>query len=95
MSIYRRAAKRDSVEPEIVEALVKAGCTVERLSKKGVPDLLVGFIDPDTNVPTNILMEAKSKGGKLTQDQIDWIAKWQGQVYVVYSIEEALQAVGR
>ncbi len=95
MSIYRRAAKRDSIEPEIVEALTGVGCTVEKLSKKGVPDLLVGFIDPDTGTPTNILMEAKSKGGKLTQDQKEWITKWKGQVYVVYSIEEALQAVGR
>ena len=96
MSLRRYAAKRDKVEAEVISALLLAGCTVEQLSKKGVPDLLVGFNDPFNNgLPTNILMEVKSDGGKLTPDQQEWISNWQGQVYVVYSIEEALQAVGR
>lgn len=95
MSLRRYAAKRDKIEAEVISALLAVGCTVQQLSIKGVPDLLVGFPDPLSGWPTNILMEAKSKGGKLTPDQIEWIEKWEGQVFVVYSVEEALLAVGR
>lgn len=94
MSVHRFAAKRDTIENEIVAALLTVGCTVQKLSIKGVPDLLVGFSDTD-GTPTNILIECKSAGGKLTDDQKEWIAEWAGQIYVVYSIEEAMEAVGR
>lgn len=95
MTIPRYAARRDKTEADIVSALLASGCTVQQLSIRGVPDLLVGFVDPETGMPTNILMEAKSKRGKLTPDQVEWIENWNGQVYVVYSVEEALQAIGR
>lgn len=95
MSLHRRAAKRDANEREIIEALTAAGCTVQQLSAKGVPDLLVGYIDPETGAPTNALMEVKSAGGKLTADEQDWLEWWNGQVFVVYSAEQALEAIGR
>jgi hypothetical protein len=37
----RRAAKRDSAEGPIIEALRKAGAYVVQLSQPGVPDLMV------------------------------------------------------
>lgn len=91
----RKAAKRDKNEREIIETLTAIGCTVQQLSAKGVPDLLVGFQDPETGQPTNLLMEIKDKGGTLTPDQVAWINTWEGQVYVVYTVQEALLAVGR
>ncbi len=95
MSVHRFAAKRDTIEPKIISALLAAGCTVQQLSVRGCPDLLVGFVDPETGEPKNALIECKSKGGKLTDDQKDWIAKWAGQVFVVYSVEDAMEAIGR
>ena len=41
----------------------------------------------------NCLLEAKSKGGKLNDEQLDWHTNWRGQVAVVRSTEEAIGAV--
>ena len=41
MSQNRFSAKRDENEPEIVDALRKAGYFVSRLNGTGIPDLLV------------------------------------------------------
>lgn len=95
MAVHRQAPRRDSNEREIIEALKLAGATVQQLSEKGVPDLLVGFTDPETGEPTNVLLEVKSEGGKLTPDQKAWIEDWGGQVFVVYSVEDALEAIGK
>ena len=95
MSIHRYAAKRDGNELEIIQGLRAAGCSVQQLSVKGAPDLLVGIFDPETGAPTNFLMEVKDKRGKLTPDEREWIDAWQGQVCVVYTVEEALEVIGR
>lgn len=94
MSIPRRAAKRDEVESEIVQALIDAGCTIVRLSMQDVPDLLVGYIDPVIG-PANVLMEVKTGNNKLRDGQQKWIDRWNGSVYVVRSVEDALFAIGR
>lgn len=95
MSIRRTAAKRDKNERAIIEALQACGCSVQQLSMKGVPDLLVGFTDPYTGELHNYLIEVKDKGGKLTPDEIAWHAAWQGGVYVVYTVGHALELIGR
>lgn len=89
-----RAAKIDANQNEIVNALRKAGCSVQILSSvgKGCPDILVGFCG------VNILMEIKDgnkpkSSQKLTPDQVDWHEKWEGQVVVVNSIDEALSQI--
>lgn len=89
MAVNRRAAKRDGNERPIIDALRAAGATVEQLSKKGVPDLLVGFQGQ------TFLMEVKESKGKLTPDEETWIAGWRGQVYIVRSVEQALEIIGR
>lgn len=66
-------AKRDDSEPEIVEAFRDEGCSVERMSGKGIPDLAVGL---DL---VNHWVECKSGDGELTADQIAWQAKWKGE----------------
>lgn len=86
----RRAAKRDTVEPNIVAALQAAGCSVERLSQgDGVPDLLV--CRPDDLAMR--LLEVKSPGGTLTPQQERWRRGWIGPVFVVTTPAEALAAV--
>lgn len=90
-----RAAKIDANQNEIVNALRKAGCSVQILSSvgKGCPDLLVA------RAGINYLLELKDgkkpkSAQKLTPDQVEWHSKWNGSVYVVNSIESAFEAVG-
>lgn len=91
----RRAAKIDRNQPAIVAALRKVGASVSPLhgAGDGVPDLLVGWRGE------NLLMEVKDgekppSAQKLTPKQVEWHGKWLGQVVVVRSVDEALQALG-
>lgn len=87
----RLASRVDKNQKEIVEALRAAGATVQHLHMvgKGCPDILVG-IDG-----RNILMEIKNEIGKLTQDEWEWHTNWRGQACIVYSVGDALKAIGR
>lgn len=88
MSINRRAAKRDSNERDIVNALIGVGASVTRLSAKGVPDALVGYRG------ITHLAEIKSQRGKLTLDQIEWQANWYGgDVVILRNVDEAIEWV--
>jgi hypothetical protein len=84
MGKMRQAAKRDTNEPEIVAALRGVGASVEMLSGRGIPDLLVGWRGE------NHLMEVKGAYGRLTDDQVKWHAGWRGGVFVVHTVREAL-----
>ena len=86
--MVRRAARRDTNEPEIIEALRAVGATVQSLDERGVPDLVVGFRQ------STYLLEVKTAKGKLTKDQVVWHAAWKGQVAVVRTVEEALAVIG-
>jgi len=90
-----KIAKIDANQPEIVQALRKAGCTVQTLAAvgKGVPDLLVGLRG------SNFLLEIKDgkrppSQKKLTDDQVAWHKAWGGSVTVVENPDQALRAVG-
>lgn len=84
----RRAAKRDKNEAAIVAALEEIGATVQPLSGKGIPDLLVGFRGQ------TFLLEVKDKGKHLTDDQVQWHTGWNGlSVAVVYTSEDAYRAL--
>lgn len=91
-----RAAKIDANQNEIVNALRKAGCTVQILSSvgKGCPDILVAS-------PTGYLVLMEIKDGnkppsarKLTPDQVEWHSKWNSEIYIVLSAKQALEIVG-
>lgn len=92
----RLRAKVDANQREIVEALRKAGCSVQTLAAvgAGVPDLLVGFRGQ------TYLIEVKDPAKppshrRLTDKQVAWHGSWQGDpVQIVKSPEEALVAVG-
>lgn len=81
----RRAAKRDSVEKDIVEVLRAYGWSVEPLSMPDYPDLLAGYQGRLT-----VLIEVKTGTQKLRPGQAAWIARWKGTpVYVMQSAKDA------
>ena len=91
----RYAPKTDENQPEIVQALRDAGCSVQSLSfvGKGCPDLLVG------RDGRNFLLEVKWPLGTpshraLTPDQAKWHREWRGAIHVVYSALDALRIIG-
>lgn len=71
-------------------ALRKAGATVVSISDigNGCPDLLVGFRGD------NYLMEVKDGLEKLTADEAEFARSWEGESYVVRSVEAALKIIG-
>lgn len=81
-----RANKVDRNQAEIVRALRDCGASVQPLNavKCGCPDILVGFRG------RNLLMEIKARGGRMTEDELDWHGAWNGQVVIVWSVDEAL-----
>jgi hypothetical protein len=91
----RRAAKVDANQPAIVKALRAIGASVQPLHTigQGCPDLLVGYRG------RNVVLECKDEDQppskrQLTPDQREWIAGWRGgQVWVVHSVEQAIEAV--
>jgi Holliday junction resolvase len=86
----RLRGKVDLNQREIVEALRKAGAKVAITSNlgNGYGDLVVGFRG------TMMWMECKSKGGRLTQDEKEFYSEWLPYMVVVYSVEDALKAIG-
>lgn len=86
----RRIARVDKNQNEVVAALRKAGAKVLLLHQHGdgCPDILTGFRG------NLVLMEIKSKGGKLTQDEASFMSEWRPYMVVVYSVDDALKAIG-
>lgn len=86
--IYMRA-RRDKSEPGIVQVFRDAGCSVEFLSGAGLPDLAVGMSG------VTHLVEVKSgPKAKLTDEQVEWHAAWQGEpVQIARSVEEAAHLI--
>ena len=85
-----RRAKVDSNQKQIVDELRQYGCTVQHLHAVhgGCPDILVGAGG------RNYTFEIKQENGKLTPPQIEWHDTWRGQVCIITSTNEALQAMG-
>lgn len=91
----RRAARTDRTQRAIVDALRKAGCSVQHLHAVGggCPDLLVGVAG------RTLLLEVKDgekppSERQMTADQKVWASGWRGgALWVVHSPDEALKAV--
>ena len=93
----RRAARVDANQADIVSALERAGAKVRSLAAvgDGMYDLLVGFRG------VLALLEVKD-GAKpqsartLTPMQVEFRRDWAGSgpIYVVTSVDEALEAIG-
>lgn len=95
----RHNAQRDRNEPEIVNALRAAGCIVEQISKRGVPDLLVW--SPFSK--RIVLIEVKDgkqrfkSQRELNGHQKKFHAEWSSAgapVRVVENIQQAMNAIG-
>lgn len=91
----RTAAKVDANQAEIVAALRGIGATVQPLHMvgQGCPDILVGWQGD------NYLLEIKRPDVDVTHRQLTaaervWHQDWRGQVRVVYTVDDALDAVG-
>ena len=85
----RRASRVDRNHAEIVDALERAGCSVQSMAAvaNGCPDLLVGTRE------RMYLFEVKDRLGRLRASQIEWAAWWRGpKPQVVRSPDEALRA---
>lgn len=80
----------DANHTKIVDSLRRCGCSVTSLADlgNGCPDLLVGFRGE------NFLFEVKSDTGKTNRLQNDWISRWNGQVAVIYSFDDAAAILG-
>ena len=89
MRLGAAGRRRDNSEPGIVAVFKSAGYSVAYLGGKALPDLAVGH-DGVTS-----LVEVKSGDkAKLTPEQIEWHACWQGEpVQVCRSAEEAAHLV--
>ena len=91
----RRAAKTDRNQAAIVRALrAIPGVTVRSLAAvgQGVPDLLVGWRG------RNYLFEVKDPGASpsgraLTPAEAKFHRTWTGQVRVIFSAQDAMQAI--
>lgn len=91
----RRAAKVDANHAEVLQALRDIGCSVQPLHMvgQGCPDAAVGYRGQ------TVWLEIKDgkkppSARKLTPDQVKWIDQWKGgRVWVVHSVEQAIQAV--
>jgi hypothetical protein len=84
----RRAPKRDNAEEAIVEALRFVGCSVQTISERDFPDVIVGVGG------MNYLIEVKTRGGKLRERQSDFAAAWKGQTGVARTPQQALALIG-
>jgi hypothetical protein len=76
-ALHRRAAKRDASEPAIVEALEAYGFTVQKLSARHAPDLLLG------RQGITRVGEVKTGAAALEPGQVDWWARWRGNGLIV------------
>jgi len=96
MSKYRRAAKIDSNQPEIVEALRKInGVTVEL----NHDDILVGYNDftywfeiktPESvSKITGLILESAKKESQMKLER-----EWRGHYRIVSNIDEILSDIG-
>lgn len=85
-----RAARVDSNQAEIVAALKAVGATVQHLHKVGAgcPDICAGY------QCVNYLLEIKRDNGKVNKLQKEWHANWRGSVFVIRTVDEALDAIG-
>lgn len=78
--------KRDASEAAIVEALRKCGWSVQQISAKDAPDLLLGLAG------VTYLAEVKTGNGKLREGQARWHQAWEGHpVFILRTVEEALR----
>ena len=86
----RQHGRIDTNQPQIVDALRKAGATVAITSDlgHGFSDLVVGYHG------TNYLIECKHEENELTDDEATFFYNWEGAIAIARTPEEALHVIG-
>ena len=94
MSKYRRAAKIDSNQRDIVAALRKMGFTVA----VGHDDILVGDDDQTYWFEIKDMDTWKKNGGvkagTFKDSQVNLLKNWKGHYKVIWTLEQALTDMG-
>lgn len=80
----RHAARTDDIQPEVIKALRSIGASVYYL--KLPLDLLVCFKG------RTLLVECKDEDGRITKQQAQFLEMWPGEVHIVRSPKEAIEA---
>ena len=85
----RRAARVDKNQVAVVAALRKIGASVLHLHREGggCPDLLAGYRG------RNVLLEVKMPDEEPNALQVKFMEQWGGEVHVVHSPLEAINAI--
>lgn len=94
MSLHRRAARRDANEPDLIEALERAGATVVRCDAP--VDLCAGWGGRWTWLEVKDPSQPPSRR-RLTEAQEKFFARCHAAglpAAVVFTAEDALQAIG-
>ncbi len=87
---FRRAAKVDANQPEIVKALRKAGWYVLIISQlKNCCDIIISKNGRTVAIEIKDGKKAKS-AQKLSDGELKFKDEWQGEYQIITSIEEAL-----
>jgi hypothetical protein len=84
VSLHRRAAKRDSSEREIIDALEACGWTVQQVSAKDFVDLVIA------KDGRNVLVEVKSGTKPLKPCQRERFDSWPGPKVILRSGDQVL-----
>jgi hypothetical protein len=90
----RGFARTDDNQQEIIKAIRSLGASVQSLHKvgQGCPDLLCAVAEFCFLVEVKDGSKPPSKQ-KLTPDQVDWHSKWRSPVYIVNSVQGAVDLV--
>jgi Holliday junction resolvase len=81
-----RVGYRDANEPAIIDALLRSGWSVARVSAKGVPDLIIG------KAGVTGLVEVKQAKGRFRQSQLDFQREWRGgPIAVLRTVDQAVR----
>ena len=86
----------DANQRTIVRALRSLGFSVLHLHAvgRGCPDLLVAGLDRRTGEIADVLVELRSKGGRLTEHEKEFVAKRPGPLVVAWGLEDILEVFG-
>lgn len=85
----RQIHRKDANHDEIMDALKAAGIAAKSMVKMGQ-----GWPDAACSLRRyTCFVEFKVPGGKLTKDQVEFIASWPGDVWVAESGAEAVSKV--
>jgi hypothetical protein len=87
--VYHRR-KTDANQNEIVKAFIQMGYSVAVTNMgSGFPDLVIA-----RNGSDGILVEIKNlngRGNRLTKDQQKFHTSWKGRIYVIETVEQAIE----